>query len=93
LITALFNVLNGTELTDIETCYKMFWKETSNKFEIDSRDFAIEPELTAKFVKMGLKIKEIPISYKLRGYKMGKKLGFKDLFMAIRSIIRFSFRA
>jgi len=74
----LTNILCGTTLTDCMTCFKVFKKPALQGIILESRGFGIEPELTAKLSKKGLKIKEIPIPYKARTFKEGKK--FKRIY-------------
>ena len=74
----LTNILCGTTLTDCMTCFKVFKKHALQGIILESRGFGIEPELTAKLSKKGLKIKEIPIPYKARTFKEGKK--FKRIY-------------
>ncbi len=90
-LTLLTNILYGTELTDMETCYKAIKREFVQNMEIKSRKFDLEPEITAKLVKNGAKIKELPISYNARGYESGKKITCKDGIMAIYALLKYRF--
>ena len=71
-LTLLTNILYGTKLTDMETCYKAIRKEFVKDMNIKSNKFDLEPEITAKLVKKGAKIKELPIKYNARSYQEGK---------------------
>src|SRR5262249_15868584 len=75
-------------LTDMETCYKMFRREVVQSMRIESRRFGIEPEITAKVARRGYRVFEVPISYYGRTYEEGKKIGFKDAVSALRTIGR-----
>ena len=83
----MFTNLN---LTDMETCYKMFRREVVQSMTIESRRFGIEPEITAKVARRGYRIYEVPISYYGRTYEEGKKIGWKDAFSALWTIVRHS---
>lgn len=86
------SLLYGTWLTDMETCYKIFPKALVDKFSLHAKGFEIEPELTAKLLKSGNKIKEISISTKPRGYDEGKKIrAFKDGLKALLALIKYRF--
>ena len=78
LLTVFTNLLFGSALTDMETCYKLVKLDLIKKLELSSKRFEIEPEITAKLLKRGYKITEIPISYKSRFYHQGKKIGWQD---------------
>jgi len=90
-LTSLTNVLYGCKLTDMETCYKMLAKEVYQQLELVSDRFDIEPEITAKILKKGYQIVEIPITTKPRGYQEGKKIKAKDAFHAIRTLLKYRF--
>jgi glycosyltransferase involved in cell wall biosynthesis len=89
LLTSASNLLNGTKLTDMETCYKAFCKDVLGDIDIQQNRFGIEPELTAKLARRGFRIVEVPISYCSRGYDEGKKIGIRDLFNAFYCIGRY----
>ena len=91
LLTALTNALYGSRLTDMETGYKLFRTRTLKDLSLSSDGFEIEVELTAKALKTGEKILEIPVSYKGRSYHEGKKIGWKDGIKAVASIWKFRF--
>ena len=91
LLTLLSNIMTNLNLTDMETCYKVFRSTVLKKILIKSNRFGVEPEITAKISKLGVRIYEIPISYYGRNYSEGKKIGWKDAVSAFYSIIRFKF--
>ncbi|HMY05020.1 MAG TPA: hypothetical protein PKA48_16765, partial [Candidatus Obscuribacter sp.] len=78
-------------LTDMETCYKVFKKEVFKKVKIKCDRFDFEPEITAKVLKQGVRLYELPISYYGRDYDEGKKITWKDGIWAICALIRFRF--
>ncbi len=90
MLTLLSNMFTNLNLTDMETCYKVMKVEVARKLDIESRTFAVEPEMTAKLAKMRLRIYEVPISYSGRDYSEGKKIGLKDAFIAVAAIVRWS---
>ena len=87
-LTFLTNFSFGLRLTDMETCLKLFPVSVFSKFSLESKRFEFEPEITAKLAKNKIKIVEIPVSYKRRGYKQGKKLRFKDGIVAVKTILK-----
>lgn len=89
-LTFLSNAFTDLNLTDMETCYKVFKREVAQKIRIESRSFAVEPELTAKVARQKVRIYEVPISYAGRDYSEGKKIGPKDALIAMWAIVRFS---
>jgi glycosyltransferase involved in cell wall biosynthesis len=90
LLTTMSNVFTNIDLTDMETCYKVMRKEIAHCLDIEENRFGIEPEMTAKFAAMGVRIFEVPISYNGRTYDEGKKIGWKDGFSALRCIIKYN---
>ena len=90
-LTLLSNIFTNLNLTDIETCYKAFRTDVIKSIKISSKRFGFEPEITAKIAKMKYRIYEVPISYTGREYWEGKKIGWKDGFDAIYTIIKFAF--
>lgn len=90
-LTLLTNVLYNTTLTDMETCYKAFRSEFIKEIEIKSNRFDFEPEITAKILKKGARLYELPISYYGREYSEGKKITWKDGIYAILALIKFRF--
>lgn len=91
LLTVLTNLFYGVMLTDMETCYKLVPGDFIRSIDIKSERFDFEPEITAKILKSGLKIREVPISYKGRAFSEGKKITWKDGFNAVFSLIKFRF--
>lgn len=89
-LTLLSNMLTNLDLTDMETCYKAFRRETIEGFEIEEDRFGFEPEVTAKVAKMGARIYEVGISYAGRNYSEGKKIGWKDGISALRCIFKYN---
>lgn len=91
LLTLCSNMFTNLNLTDMETGYKIFKKEILDKIELKENRFGIEPEITAKIAKIDkIRIYEVGISYSGRTYDEGKKIGLKDAFRAIYSIIRYN---
>lgn len=90
-LTLATNILYGEWLTDMETCYKVFTSEVIDGMKINSSRFEFEPELTAKILKRGYKIHEIPIKVKPRGYEEGKKITWRDGFIALWTLIKYRF--
>ena len=89
-LTTLSNMFSDLNLSDMETCYKVFRRSLLDGVRLRSDRFGIEPELTAKFARRRARIYEVPISYHGRTYAEGKKIGWKDGFQAIWSIVRFN---
>ena len=90
-LTLLSNALTNLNLTDMETCYKVFRREVLSGMQLKSNRFGFEPEFTAKIAKKDFRIYETPISYSGRTYAEGKKIGWKDGVKAIVAIIWFRF--
>jgi glycosyltransferase involved in cell wall biosynthesis len=88
-LTLCSNMMTNLNLTDMETCYKVFRREVIQKVDIVSNRFGVEPELTAKIARMGVRVYEVPISYNGRSYSEGKKIGWKDAVSALYCIIKF----
>jgi len=91
-LTNLTNVLFGSSLTDMETCYKMVRTDVIRSLGIKAERFEFEPEVTAKLLKKGIRIREVPISYRGRGYNEGKKITWKDGIEATGELLRLKFR-
>jgi glycosyltransferase involved in cell wall biosynthesis len=91
-LTLASNMFTNLNLTDMETCYKMFRREVVSSMTIESRRFGIEPEITAKVARRGYRVFEVPISYYGRTYEEGKKIGWKDAFSALWTIVKHSLR-
>ena len=90
-LTLLSDAFSNLNLTDMETCYKVFKKEVINEITLRSKRFGFEPEFTMKIAKKGFRVYEVPISYSGRTYQEGKKIGWKDGIKAIAAIIWFRF--
>jgi glycosyltransferase involved in cell wall biosynthesis len=91
-LTLASNMFTNLNLTDMETCYKMFRREVVQSLQVESRRFGIEPEITAKVARRGYRIYEVPISYHGRTYEEGKKIGWKDAFSALATIVKYGLR-
>jgi len=91
LLTFVSNLFTGLNLTDMETCYKCFRREVLDGITIKSRRFTVEPELTAKIAKKPVRVWEVPIHYRGRGYTEGKKIGWKDAIAAMWAIAKYKF--
>ncbi|MGQ9920398.1 MAG: glycosyltransferase family 2 protein [Desulfobacca sp.] len=91
VVTTLSNMFTNLNLTDMETCYKVFKAEVLRDIQIKADRFGVEPELTAKIAKKRWRVYEVPISYDGRDYSEGKKITWRDGIAAIYYIIRFRF--
>ena len=89
MLTTASNIFTNLNLTDMETCYKVFRREVLQGMTLKSNRFGFEPEFTAKIAKKKVRVFEIPISYSGRTYEEGKKIGLKDAFQALWCIFRF----
>jgi glycosyltransferase involved in cell wall biosynthesis len=89
-LTTLSNMFTNINLTDMETCYKMFKREVIQSLDLKENRFGFEPEVTAKLARRGVRIFEIGISYSGRTYGEGKKIGWKDGVRAIYAIIKYN---
>jgi len=89
-LTFVSNVCTDLNLTDMETCYKMFRREILNQITIQENRFGFEPEITAKVAKLKCRIYEVGISYSGRTYAEGKKIGLRDGFRALWCIIKYN---
>lgn len=90
-LTTLTNILYGSNLTDMETGYKIFSRKVLSSLSIKSDKFDFEAEVTSKVLKRGIKIIEVPIVTKPRTYKEGKKIGWEDGLIAIWTLIKYRF--
>ncbi|MBR6098400.1 glycosyltransferase family 2 protein [bacterium] len=90
-LSLLTNILYGSTLTDMETCYKAFKAEFIKGIEIKSNRFDFEPEITAKVLKRGARLYEVPISYYGREFAEGKKITWVDGIHAVKALIKFRF--
>jgi len=91
VLTLATNILYRTKLTDMETCYKMIKAPIIKSFQLRANRFDFEPEITAKILKSGKRIVEIPISYQGRHWTEGKKITWKDGLSALWSLVKFRF--
>ena len=89
LLTTFSNIFTNLNLTDMETCYKLFRSEIIKSIDIRENRFGIEPEITAKVARRNCRIYEVGISYYGRGYEEGKKINWKDGFRAIHVILKY----
>jgi glycosyltransferase involved in cell wall biosynthesis len=92
LLTFFSNVLTNVNLTDMETCYKMFRREVIQSIPIEENRFGFEPEITVKIAKRRLRIYEVGISYWGRTYEEGKKIGWKDGMRALWCMLKYSIK-
>ncbi|MEO7795557.1 MAG: glycosyltransferase family 2 protein [Thermoanaerobaculia bacterium] len=89
-LTTVSNMFSDLNLSDMETCYKLFRRSLLDGVVLESNRFGIEPELTARFARMRARIYEVPISYHGRTYAEGKKIGWRDGFSALWAIVRYN---
>jgi glycosyltransferase involved in cell wall biosynthesis len=92
MLTLLSNTLTNLNLTDMETCYKMFTKEVADKLDIQENRFGFEPEITAKIAKLNCSIYEVGISYSGRTYQEGKKINWKDGLHTLWCILKYNLK-
>lgn len=90
-LTFLTNLLFRTDLTDMETAYKVFTAKVAKKLRLEANRFEIEPEITAQIARQGFKILEVPISYRPRTKFEGKKIKWKDGIKAVWTLVRYRF--
>ena len=90
LLTLLSNMLTDLNLTDMETCYKLFRREIIQSINIEENRFGFEPEITAKVAKLNCRIYEVGISYYGRTYAEGKKINWRDGVSAVRCILKYN---
>ena len=90
-LTLVSNMFTDLNLTDMETCYKVFRREIIQHMPLESQRFGFEPEITVKVAKAGYRIYEVPISYAGRTYAEGKKIGWKDAVDALWTLFYFRF--
>ena len=91
LLTLMTNILYDTILSDMETGYKVFRSEVIKGMPLHAKRFEFEPEFSAKVLKRGFRIYEVPIKFVPRDYEEGKKIGFTDVFEAIWALIKYRF--
>ena len=92
-LTLVSNMATNINLTDMETCYKVFRREVIQRIDIEENGFGFEPEVTAKVAAMGCRIYEIGVSYSGRTYDEGKKIGWQDGVRALYAIGKYSYKA
>jgi glycosyltransferase involved in cell wall biosynthesis len=91
LLTAISNAMTGLNLSDMETCYKVFRVDILNRIRLCENRFGFEPEFTAKIARARCRVCEIPISYNRRNYREGKKIGWKDGVSTLYCILKYRF--
>ena len=91
VLTGVTNVLFGGRLTDMETCYKVMTRDIAQSLNLESNRFDIEPEITAKLLRSGHSILELPIRFEPRSRAQGKKIGWRDGFRAIQVLLKYRF--
>ncbi len=91
LLTFITNTLFGSKISDMETCYKVFRSNVINDMKLRARRFDFEPEITAKILKKGYKIQEIPVKFIPRSFKEGKKITWKDGIKHMYYLIKYRF--
>ena len=89
-LTLCSNMATNINLTDMETCYKVFRRDVLQRIRIEENRFGFEPEITAKVAKLGVPIYEVGISYYGRTYAEGKKIGWRDGFRALWAIVKYN---
>ncbi len=91
ILTFITKLLYFQNISDMETCYKVFKKEVLNNIKLKAKRFDFEPEITAKIIKKGYKIYEVPITYKSRLFNEGKKITWRDGIKALYYLIKYRF--
>jgi glycosyltransferase involved in cell wall biosynthesis len=89
-LTFVSNCFTNLNLTDMETCYKVFRRDVATRLNLKTNRFGVEPEITAKVARMGARVYEVPISYSGRDFSEGKKISWKDGFPALWAILKFN---
>ena len=92
LLTVLSNMFTDLNLTDMETCYKVFRRAVIQQIHVEEQRFGFEPEITAKVAKLRCRVYEVGISYSGRTYEEGKKIGWKDGVRALWCIVKYNMR-
>jgi glycosyltransferase involved in cell wall biosynthesis len=90
LLTMFSNMASNLNLTDIETCYKVFRREVLQRITVEENRFGFEPEITAKVSKLKVRVYEVAISYYGRTYEEGKKINWRDGLSALRCILKYN---
>jgi glycosyltransferase involved in cell wall biosynthesis len=88
-LTTIANILYDSTLTDMETCYKLCTAEIARSFSLREKRWGFDPEITAKILKRGHRIYEVPISYNGREFDEGKKISWRDAFVVIGALLRY----
>jgi hypothetical protein len=88
-LTGLTNVLYGSRLTDMETCYKLMRADIARELQLEANRFEIEPEITAKLLRAGYRIVERPVRFEPRSRAQGKKIGWRDGVKAIAVLLKY----
>jgi glycosyltransferase involved in cell wall biosynthesis len=91
VLTGITNLLYGGRITDMETCYKIMARDVAVSLDLESNRFDIEPEITAKLLRAGHSILELPIVFNPRSRAQGKKIGWRDGFRAIQVLFKYRF--
>jgi glycosyltransferase involved in cell wall biosynthesis len=91
VLTTFSNMATNLNLTDMETCYKLFRREVLERIALREERFGFEPEITAKVSRLGVRIYEVPVSYHGRTYAEGKKIGWRDGVRALWCILKYNF--
>jgi glycosyltransferase involved in cell wall biosynthesis len=90
VLTLLSNAITDLNMTDMETCYKVMKREIAARLDLRSQRFGVEPEITCKIARLGARVYEVPISYSGRTYAEGKKIGLKDAFQAVWTLLKYA---
>ena len=91
VLTGVTNLLYGGNLTDMETCYKVMERDIAQSLDLQANRFDIEPEITAKLLRAGHSILELPVRFEARSRAQGKKIGWRDGFHAIQVLFKYRF--
>jgi glycosyltransferase involved in cell wall biosynthesis len=91
-LTAATNVLFGSSITDMETCYKIMRTEIARALQLDANRFDIEPQITARVLRRGHRIHELPVKFEARSRAQGKKIGWRDGVRAVEVLVKERFR-
>jgi hypothetical protein len=92
ILTLLSNMLTNLNMTDMETCYKVFRREVIQSIPLEEDRFGFEPEITVKIARRRLRVYEVGISYWGRTYAEGKKIGWKDGFRALWCLMKYAWK-
>jgi len=90
ILTTLSNMFTNLNVSDMETCYKLFKREVLSQIRVEEDRFGFEPEITAKVSRLGVRIYEVPVSYYGRTYSEGKKIGWRDGIRALWCILKYN---